>query len=161
MKRIGNKTYRLQKVSPTNVSIDILGKRILLNDRKAKHRLREYLRSKRYALNRYCSIYKFNPLPPLLFIIETYYQDVRTMTEESGMYCEFNSCIKKKTRNSFAKIFEFFSEKSRNFISWLVTIKMPAKFVPSQKGTNLLQDEDGYRYRIFREINSGKIISYR
>ena len=36
---------------------------------------------------------------------------------------------------------------------------MKGTWVPSQKGTNLLKDPDGFRYRKFREIKSG--ITYR
>ena len=36
---------------------------------------------------------------------------------------------------------------------------MKGTWVPSQKGTNLLKDSDGFRYRKFREIKAG--ITYR
>ena len=84
LQNVSEQNVSERNVSEQNISIDIFGKRILLNGRKAKHRWREYVVKDmpQIGIVLYVSLIP----PPQLFIMETYYQDKITMTEDSGMY---------------------------------------------------------------------------
>ena len=83
LQNVSEQNVSERNVSEQNISIDIFGKRILLNGRKAKHRWREYVVKDmpQIGIVLYVSL-----IPPPLFIMETYYRDKITMTEDSGMY---------------------------------------------------------------------------